>query len=815
MDRRPTVRTALLVAVSLAGGLLAGTPWAAAGTTPQAISTIAGGPGRGRATNVFQAPQAVSASAGRFVFVADGYVVRRISTAGTWEGVTAGQGVPGFSGDGGPAVSARLGGVGAVAVDQAGNVVVLDTDNGRVRVVAARAGRFYGQAMMARHIYTVAGDGSSSFSGDGGPATSAGLSFPEGVAVDAAGNLVIGDTDAHRVRVVAARSGRFYGQAMTAGDIYTVAGNGTSGYAGDGGPARDAELGFIQAVAVDGAGNLVLSDSVNGVIRVVAARPGTFYGQAMTAGDIYTVAGNGSLGYAGDGGPAAKAELDFPDGVALDPDGNLAIADSANNRVRVVAAQSGTFYGQAMTAGDIYTVAGDGSSGLSGNTGPATAAALNFPQGVTYDTAGNLVIADNGNHRVRVVAAQSGTFYGQAMTAGHIYIAAGNINPGSSGNRGLARNAVLYVPESGPTESTVTVHAWNYLVAQSDQVWIICRTAGCYFGRPLSRGHIYAIAGNGFAGYSGDGGPATAAQVWAPRGLAFDSAGNLVIADTSNNRVRVVAARTGTFYGQAMTAGDIYTVAGTGTAGFSGDGGPATAARLFTPEGVAVDSAGNLVIGDAGNARVRVVAARTGRFYRQAMTAGNIYTVAGDGTSRSSGDGGPATAAGLTPGAIALDGAGNLVIADSYPNVNTSNNRVRVVAARTGTFYGQAMTAGDIYTVAGTGTPGFSGDSGPATAAELDHPDGVSVDPAGNLVIGDTSNNRVRVVAARTGTFYGQAMTAGDIYTVAGTGPPGYAGDGGPAAAAELNNPQGVAVDRAGNLVIGDGGNGRVRLVRG
>ena len=138
-----------------------------------------------------------------------------------------------------------------------------------------------------------------------------------------------------------------------------------------------------------------------------------------------------------------------------------------------------------------------------------------------------------------------------------------------------------------------------------------------------------------------------------------------------------------------------------------------------------------------------------------------------------------------------------------------------MVAARTGTFYGQAMTAGDIYTVAGTGTPGFSGDGGPATAAELDHPDGVSVDPAGNLVIGDTSNNRVRVVAARTGTFYGQAMTAGDIYTVAGTGPPGYAGDGGPAAAAELNNPQGVAVDRAGNLVIGDGGNGRVRLVRG
>ena len=815
MYGRPVWAAALLTTASLASGLLAGMSPAAAAGGPETIYTVAGGPGRGLATNVFQQPQAVAASAGRAVYVADGYVVRRLDTNSSWEGVTAGQGVPGFSGDGGPAVSALLGGVGALTVDHAGNLVILDTDNNRVRVMAARSGRFYGQAMTARHIYTVAGDGSFIFSGDGGPATKAGLSFPEGVAVDRDGNLVIADTDAHRVRVVAARSGRFYGQAMTAGDIYTVAGNGSSGDTGDGGPARDAELGFLQAVTVDGAGNLVLSDAVNSVIRVVAARSGTYYGQAMTAGDIYTVAGNGSLGYAGDGGPATRAELNFPGGVAVDPDGNLAIADSGNNRVRLVAAKSGTFYGQAMTAGDIYTVAGDGSSGLVGNTGPATAAALNFPEAVTFDSAGNLVIADNANHRVRVVPAQSGTFYGQAMTAGHIYIAAGNTVPGSSGNRGLSRNAVLYVPDSGPTESTVTADGGNVLAAQSDQVWFICRVSGSYFGRSLTAGHIYQVAGDGFAGFSGDRGPGSVAQVWAPRGLAIDRAGNLIIADTNNNRVRVVAAQTGTFYGQAMTAGHIYLVAGTGTVGFSGDGGPATAAELFTPEAVAVDRAGNLVIGDAGNNRVRVVAERTGTFYGQAMTAGDIYTVAGDGDQRSSGDGGPATAAGLTPGAIAIDGAGNLVIADSYPNTDTSNNRIRVVAARTGTFYGQAMTAGDIYTVAGTGDPGYSGDGGPATAAQLDSPDGVAVDQAGNLVMGDTYNNVVRVVAAATGTFYGQAMTAGDIYTVAGDGTPGYAGDGGPAAAAELSSPEGVAVDRSGDLVIGDAGNGRVRIVRG
>jgi hypothetical protein len=143
---------------------------------------------------------------------------------------------------------------------------------------------------------------------------------------------------------------------------------------------------------------------------------------------------------------------------------------------------------------------------------------------------------------------------------------------------------------------------------------------------------------------------------------------------------------------------------------------------------------------------VRVVAARTGTFYGQAMTAGDIYTIAGDGDQRSSGDGGPATAAGLTPGAVAIDAAGNLVIADSYPNRDISNNRIRVVAARSGTFYGQAMTAGDIYTVAGDGTAGYAGDGGPAVQAELSSPEGVAVDRSGDLVIADGGNGRVRIV---------------------------------------------------------------------
>jgi hypothetical protein len=205
-----------------------------------------------------------------------------------------------------------------------------------------------------------------------------------------------------------------------------------------------------------------------------------------------------------------------------------------------------------------------------------------------------------------------------------------------------------------------------------------------------------------------------------------------------------------------------------------------------------------------------VVAPRTGTFYGRAMTKGHIYTVAGNGTFGFSGDGGPATAAGLRiPEDVVVDGTGNLVVADS------GNNRVRVVAAGTGTFYGQSMTAGDIYTVAGNGTFGFSGDGGPATAAGVASPGQTAVDGAGNLVIADSGNDRVRVVAAGTGTFYGQSMTAGDIYTVVGNGTFGFSGDGGPALSAELSRPQGVAVDAAGDLLVADAGSNRIREVAG
>jgi hypothetical protein len=814
---------AVAAAVLAGGGTASAAPQWNGGATPHpaaasagTISTVAGGVGGpGKATTVaLRDPCGVAFGAGH-VYVADTWAVRAVSPGTGRLTTPAGTGVLGGpTGNGRRATRANMADICDVAVDHSGNLVIADPFDNRIRVVAASSGTFYGQAMTAGHIYAVVGS-HRGFSGDGGPATEAGLRGPGSVAVDAAGNLVFGDGGNFRIRVVASRAGTFYGQAMTAGDIYTIAGSGprapgtgACGFSGDGGPATSAKI-CGGVIALDAAGNVVFSDSDR--IRVVAARTGTFYGKAMTANDIYTIAGGGN---GGDGGPATKAELHQPTGVAIDPAGNVLIADTGNQRVRVVAAHTGTFYRKAMTAGHIYTVAGNGTKGFSGNGGPATKAELSSPSGVALDHSGNLVIADRLNHRIRVVAAHTGTFYGMAMAAGDIYTIAGtgvdaNCGQGTgvfSGDGGPATHAQLDSPEGLTVDG-----AGNMLIADgcSNLIRVAAARAGTFYGKAMTAGDIYTVAGNGTNGFSGDGGPATSAKLDGPGAVTFDRAGNLLIADTSNQRIRAVAGSTGTFYGKAMTAGDIYTVAGNGTNGFSGDGGPATHAEFSFPGDVTADSAGNLVIADSGNNRIRVVASSNSTFYGQAMTAGRIYTVAGNGSPGYSGDGGPATSAGLGAAGVTVDNAGNLVIAD------TNNNRVRVVAAHTSTFYGQAMTAGDIYTIAGNGTSGFSGDGGPATSAELFDPVAVTVDGAGNVALSDLGNNRVRVVAAHTSTFYGKAMTAGDIYTVAGNGSFGFSGDGGQATMAELNQPIGVAATAAGNLLIADLNNARIRMVSG
>lgn len=279
---------------------------------------------------------------------------------------------------------------------------------------------------------------------------------------------------------------------------------------------------------------------------------------------------------------------------------------------------------------------------------------------------------------------------------------------------------------------------------------------------------IFTIAGTGDLGFKGDGSFATRASLWFAAGVAVDHEGNVFIADSFNNRIRRVDARTGL----------IVTFAGTGQPGFGGDGDLAVEATLNSPAGVAVDAKGNVLIADTFNNRIRSVDIRTGI----------IRTITGTGIQGESGDGGLAVAAQLSePAGLSVDMAGNVLIADS------GNHRIRRVEA------GTAIIA----TMAGTGVAGFSGDGGAGPAAQLNGPTSVAADVDGNLIIADTVNNRIRRVEARTGT----------ITTVAGSGMQGFAGDGGLARHAQLTEPSGVAIDTKGNVFIADSFNNRVRHV--
>jgi len=261
----------LPAAVAIAA-IVSGTPPAEGAATPGIISTVAGGPGRGLVHNVAQEANWVATAPDGSVYVSDVQgVVRQFSDTSTWEKAIAGVGmVTGYGGDGGLATRARLGLLGRLALDQHQNVLVADNLNNRVRMIAAISGAFYGIAMIAGDIYTVAGNGSYGYGGDGGPATSAELRDPQGVSVDGAGNLLISDTLNSRVRLVAATSGTYYGEAVAAGDVATVAGSGRGGFLGDSGPATGARLNYPAATGVDGTGNLLIVDDDNGRVREVS-----------------------------------------------------------------------------------------------------------------------------------------------------------------------------------------------------------------------------------------------------------------------------------------------------------------------------------------------------------------------------------------------------------------------------------------------------------------------------------------------------------------------------------------------------------------
>ncbi len=337
----------------------------------------------------------------------------------------------------------------------------------------------------------------------------------------------------------------------------------------------------------------------------------------------------------------------------------------------------------------ITTIAGNGIAGGSGEGVPALEATLNTPASLAIDTAGNVYVADAFNHRVRRVAPD-----------GVITTVAGTGEAGADGDGGQARDARLRRPLG------VAVDAAGALY--------VADTYNHRIRKVTAAGVITTVAGTGDPGFAGDGGPGAAAMLAYPTGIAVAADGALYIADTGNHRVRRLAAD-----------GTITTVAGTGAAGFNGDGGPAALARLNSPRGVAVSADGKLYVVDRENRRIRLVDAD-----------GLIRTVAGTGSSGFNGDRGDATQATLrAPYGVALDSRGNLYIADTF------NHRIRKVTP-----------AGGITTVAGSERFGFSGDGWPAGQAALHYPLGVAVDIAGNLYIADTFNHRVRKVWASADT---------------------------------------------------------------
>ena len=662
----------------------------------------------------------------------------------------------------------------------------------------------------AQSIVTVCGNGFAGYYGDGIAASLAQMCSPNGIAIDAAENVFFCDGENNCIRKI-----------TPAGIISKIAGTDVLGYSGDGGPATNAALGSPNAIAIDVSGNIFFGDSWNFVVRRI-----------NTSGIISTVAGNGINGYLGDGAAATLAELGSIGGICLDGSGNLYISDANSGVVRMV-----------NTSGVISTIAGDPYiiGTYNGDNIPATAAVLNSPAGIIMTSAGQLLIADQFNDRIRMVDGTGiiHSIYADSMTTYHI-----------------APNC-LFANVSGDVYFSENVY--------QNTVFKLSTT-----------GVITKIAGNGTAGFSGDGSPATGCELSGPWGICFDTAGNLYVSDNTNNRIRKVntSGIVNTFAGGATTgfgdggsainseftgaawairntAGDMFisdalaarirkvstagiisTYAGTGMVGFSGDGGPASAANIGSPYSMDFDRAGNLLFVDAltdvvrkidTSGNIRTIAGtpnvsgytgdgglatastlntpanlkvdRYNRIFicdmanqciRMIDTSGIITTIAGTGFAGYSGDGGPATNAQMmSPQGIVFDTLGNLYFCDAGSTVVRKVN-----------------TSGTISTIAGNGSWGYSGDGGPATDAKLSFPCALAIDSAGFLYISDCSNNCIRKIDG-----------SGNIHTVIGTGVAGFSGDGGPASAAKLNGSYGITLDKNGNMFIGDWNNHRIREV--
>jgi len=610
--------------------------------------------------------------------------------------VVAGNGFYGFSGDGGLATKAQLNNPAGLAFDSSGNVYIADVNNCVVRKVdhtTLKIGTFAGTA------------GSCGYSGNLGPPTAAQLNYPAGLAV-VGSTVYIADTNNCVVRKVASNV------------ITTFAGTNICSYSGDTGLATAAQLNHVNGLGVDSAGNLYMADRDNYRIRKVT----------LSTLKISTVAGNGTYGYTGDTGLATSAEITNAYGIAVDAAGNIFIDDGNNYRIREVT----------VADGKINTVAGNGSYGSAGDGGLPTAAYITNVYGVGVNSLGNLFLADYNNLRIRkvVLASTINTVAGNGLpdftgnnvpVAGTVLKTPTDATSDASGNifladlnnnvvlKALATTGIASIFVGTPDVANATLNTPRRIAVNSAGDVFIADNANCNVVQvPHTTGLPQRFAGTNVCGFFGDGGPATSAQLNAPSGVAVNAAGIVYIADTNNHRMRKVS------------GGTITTIAGTGTCGYSGDLGAATAAMLCYPNDVAIDpsslaSGGNLYIADTNNFRVRVI-----------NKSGTIDTFAGNGSAGFGTDNVPADETSLYyPTGVAVDLAGDVLIADQ------SNQRIRWVGGD-----------GIIHTVAGSGAYGYSGDGGPAPSAALANPYGVGVAPNGNIYVADTANYLVRKVNA-------------------------------------------------------------------
>ncbi|MCI0340935.1 MAG: hypothetical protein L0216_07240 [Planctomycetales bacterium] len=731
------------------------------------IVTLAGGAGAGP----FNFPGAVLADSGGNLVVLDTLNHRvRVRNPGasavTAYGVTvpaggtatvAGTGLAGFNGDNQPATQAQLNFPRAGVLDGSDHLFVADTLNHRIRRVDRATG----------FVTTVCGSGVPGNGGNGGLATSAALDSPRGLALDGSGNLTIADTENHWIRFVnrTSSSVSLFAATVAPANVDRIVGTGAQGSGGDNNPAQNAQLKRPWGVALGAGGLLLIADSDNHTIRAAnpGASPVSVGSVSVGAGKIDLVAGQkGKRGFVGDGGVATSAKLDTPAGVALDASGNLVVADGANGRIRVVnaGASSITVAGVTISGGAIATVAGGNASPgpNDGDGGAATSARLSGPEGVfVLPSTGHLLVADTGHSRIRGVnVGTTGTaIAGVSIAGGAVDTVAGVV----------LSQLPLLLPED------VAVAGGSVLVADAGGHRVL--------RLDLSTRALTVVAGNGSPGYTGDGGAAAQAALNAPASVSRDGSGRVYVSDSGNGVVRVVntGASSATIAGVTVPAGAIATI-------------PAGGGGLTAPAGVSVDGSGNVFVADAGDHTIRRIDASSGVVTVVAGTAA---------TAGFAGDGGAATAARLSgPGGVSLDGSGNLVIAD------TGNHAVRVVnlGSATITVCGVSIAAGDIGTVAGTPpTPGYTGDNAAATSSALSSPRAAFLTPAGDLLVSDRGNHRVRRVAGGTGI----------VTTVAGTGLAGFNSDTYPAVNAHLNSPGGIARDAAGGILLADTQNRRVR----